>query len=82
MRLKSNLVTIIMILKTGFFNENIELFKSVGPLKFAQRFGLLLDGCVELLLPIDVRIKVSIDDSVRGGESVLGYFSHEAVSDK
>ncbi|NOX16268.1 MAG: phosphatidylserine decarboxylase [Epsilonproteobacteria bacterium] len=82
MTLKSNFATIVMILKTGFFNKNIEFFKSIGPLKFAQRFGLLLDGSVELLLPIDARIKVRIDDSVRGGESVLGYFSYEAVSDK
>ncbi len=80
--LKSNFATIVLILKTGFFNKNIELFKSVGPLKFAQRFGILLDGSVELLLPIDTRVKVRIDDSVRGGESVLGYFSYEINSDK
>ena len=80
--LKSNFTTIVLILKTGFYNKKIELFKSVGPLKFAQRFGILLDGSVELLLPINTRIKVGINDNIRGGESVLGYFSYELNSDK
>ncbi len=80
--LKSNSKSVLMIVRAGFFSRSIELFKSIGPLKFAQRFGLLLDGNVELLLPIDVRIKVSIGDEVRAGESVLGYFSYDSIKDE
>jgi len=79
--LKSNSKSILLIVRAGFFSRSIELFKSIGPLKFAQRFGLLLDGSVELLLPIDMRIKVSIGDEVRAGESVLGYFAYDSIKD-
>ncbi len=79
--LKSNSKFILLIVRAGFFSRSIELFKSIGPLKFAQRFGLLLDGSVELLLPIDMRIKVSIGDEVRAGESVLGYFAYDSIKD-
>ncbi len=79
--LKSNAKSILLIVRAGFFSRSIELFKSIGPLKFAQRFGLLLDGSVELLLPIDMRIKVSIGDEVRAGESVLGYFAYDSIKD-
>jgi len=80
--IKSKTSTIMLVIKAGFFSRKIELFKSIGPLKFAQRFGILLDGSVELLLPIDARIKVSIDDYVRAGESVLGYFAYGREFDK
>jgi phosphatidylserine decarboxylase len=80
--LKSKTSTILLVIKSGFFSRKIELFKSVGPLRFAKRFGILLDGSVELLLPIDARVKVSINDYVRAGESVLGYFAYGAENDK
>jgi len=79
--LKSNSKSIFLIVKAGFFSRSIDLFKSIGPLKFAQRFGLLLDGSIELLLPIDMRIKVSVGDEVRAGESVLGYFAYGSIKD-
>ncbi len=81
LKLDSGSKQIIIIITAGFFSRSIELFKSVGPLKSAQRFGLLLDGSVELLLPIDTSIKVSVADSVRAGESVLGYFSYGKSDD-
>jgi len=79
--LKSNSKSIFLIMKAGFFSRSIDLFKSIGPLKFAQRFGLLLDGSIELLLPIDMRIKVSVGDEVRAGESVLGYSAYGSIKD-
>ncbi len=82
LKLDSELKSMHMVITAGIFSRGIELFKSVGPLKFAQRFGILLDGSVELLLPIDTRIKVSLGDSVRAGESVLGYFAYGAKDDK
>lgn len=67
----------------GMFARKIELFKTVGPLKSAQRFGILVDGNVDLYLALDTRIKVSVGDDVKAGESVLGYFAHKGdISDK
>ena len=67
----------------GIFARKIELFKTVGPLKSAQRFGILVDGTIELYLALDTRIKVSVGDEVRAGESVLGYFAHQGeINDK
>lgn len=62
---------------SGLFNRNIELFKTVGPLKTAQRFGVLVEGSIELFLALDTRIKVALGDDVRAGESVLGYFAYK-----
>ena len=68
---------IVMIIYAGMLNTKLELFKSVGPLRLASRFGFLLDGSIELLLPVDTRIKVSLQSSVKAGESVLGYFPYK-----
>lgn len=68
---------LFLIVRAGMFARKIELFKTVGPLKSAQRFGLLVDGNVELYLAVDTRIKVSVGDDVKSGESVLGYFAHQ-----
>ncbi|MDX1809421.1 MAG: phosphatidylserine decarboxylase [Sulfurospirillaceae bacterium] len=72
---KSHFGVIVMIINGGLFARKIELFKKIGRLKFAERLGILVDGKVELLLPLSVRIKVNLGDKVKAGESVLGYFS-------
>jgi len=70
-------------INTGIFARKIELFKTVGPLKSAQRFGILVDGNIELYLALDTRIKVSVGDTIKAGESVLGYFAHKGdIHDK
>ncbi len=76
---KGEVSDIVMIIYAGIFNRKIELFKTIGPLRFASRFGSMLDGSMELLLPVDTRIKVSLGDEVKAGESVLGYFSYENI---
>ena len=68
---------VFIIINAGAFARKIELFKTVGPLKSAQRFGLLVEGNIELYLPLDSRVKVAIGDEVKAGESVLGYFAHK-----
>lgn len=72
---KGNLVH--MHLNAGFFSRKIDLYKTIGPLKSTQRFGLLVDGTVELFLPLDTRIKVALGDDILGGQSVLGYFAYK-----
>jgi len=64
-------------INAGICARKIELFKTIGPLKSAQRFGILVDGNIELYLALDTRIKVSVGDDVKAGESVLGYFAHQ-----
>ncbi len=69
-------------INAGMFARKIELFKTIGPLKSAQRFGLLVEGDIELYLPLDSRVKVAIGDEVKAGESVLGYFAHKGKIDE
>ena len=79
---KSNYNDLFININAGIFARKIELFKTVGPLKSAQRFGLLVEGDVELYLPLDGRIKVAVGDEVKAGESVLGYFAHKGKPDE
>lgn len=64
-------------INAGLFARKIELFKIESSLKSGQRFGLLIDGSVELYLPLDSIIKVSVGERVKAGESLLGYFAHK-----
>lgn len=68
---------IFININAGVLARKIELFKTVGPLKSTQRLGLLIEGDIELYLPLDSRVKVAIGDEVKAGESVLGYFAHK-----
>lgn len=74
---KSTLSDVVLRINAGMFSRKIELFKTVGPLKSSQRFGILVEGSVELFINLDSRIKVAVGDSVKAGESVLGYFAHK-----
>ncbi len=45
-----------------------------------QRYGLIKFGSrVDLLLPVDVEVKVKIGDKVRAGESIVAILSHEGA---
>lgn len=59
----------------GIFSPSIDIFKTIGSFKSASRWGVMIDGETRLLLPLESRIKVSIGDSVKSGESILGYFN-------
>jgi len=79
---KNNYSDIFININAGVFARKIELFKTIGPLKSAQRFGILVEGNVELHLPLDSRVKVAIGDEVKAGGSVLGYFAHKGKTDE
>ena len=49
----------------------------MGGLTRSERFAFLNDGEVALLLPLNTRIQVVLNDEVKAGESVLGYFAYE-----
>lgn len=66
-----------MVLYAGVLSQKIQLFEKMGGLKRAERFAFLNDGEIALLLPLDTRIQVVLNDEVKAGESVLGYFAYE-----
>jgi phosphatidylserine decarboxylase len=82
LKCKSSYSELFININAGVFARKIELFKTVGPLKSAQRFGLLVEGNIELYLPLDSRVKVAVGDEVKAGESVLGYFAHKGKIDE
>ncbi|MDD2384709.1 MAG: phosphatidylserine decarboxylase [Sulfurospirillaceae bacterium] len=71
-----------LVLRCGAWSQKMELIKSIGPLKLGQRFAFLNEGDVTLLLPLDARLKVSLNDDVKAGTTVLGYFDYKGHDDK
>lgn len=65
----------IMKLRCGVFNRKIDLTKTRGVLKAGTRVAFMNEGVVELFLPVDSRIKLSVGDYVKSGESVIGYLA-------
>jgi len=66
-----------MRVQAGMFSKKIYLGYGRGELKAGSRIAFMVDGSVELLLPLDSRVKVSIGAHVKGGESVIGYFAYK-----
>lgn len=60
----------------GMFCRKIHLSSSRGNIKSGVRVAFIVDGSVELFLPMNSRIKLSVGDYVKSGESVLGYFEN------
>jgi len=67
-----------MALYAGRFSHKIELFDALVNVKATQRMAFFYEGEVALLLPLSTRITVVLNDEVRAGESVLGYFAQKA----
>lgn len=77
---KSKSRELMLRINAGIYSRGIDLFKTVGPLKYAQRMGVLVEGSVHLYVELDSRIKVSIGDQIKAGKSVLGYFAYRQMS--
>jgi phosphatidylserine decarboxylase len=60
----------------GVLARKIHFAKSNGTVKAGERIAFVTDGIVELFLPYDSRIKLSVGDYVKGGESIMGYFAY------
>lgn len=65
-----------MVLYAGMCANRIEVSSKRGRFKAGERLAFLSQGEVGLLLPLDTRIKVVLNDEVKAGESVLGYLAH------
>jgi phosphatidylserine decarboxylase len=66
-----------MRITAGSFSKKISLGKERGNIKSGARIAFMVDGTVELFLPLNSRIKLSIGDNVKGGESVIGYLAYK-----
>ena len=74
--------SIKMIVSAGLWNRKITFFQKMKLFKVGERIGFLRDGEVALLLPLDTRIKVSLNDEVKAGMSILGYLAYKDKNDK
>ena len=58
----------------GFLTRRIVMFKDLGDIKLAQRYGMIMFGSqVDIYVPVNTEIKVTEFEKLRAGESVIGY---------
>jgi phosphatidylserine decarboxylase len=74
MMCKQNENSFAMKIRAGMFCRKIHLSSNRGNIKGGARIAFIVDGSVELFLPMNSRIKLSVGDYVKSGESILGYF--------
>jgi len=62
----------------GFLTRRIVMFRDLGPIKLAERYGMIMFGSqVDVYLPKNVNLKVSEFQKIKAGESVIGYLNEE-----
>ena len=62
----------------GFITRRIVMFKNLGNIKLAERYGIIMFGSqVDIYLPKNVNLKISEFQKVKAGESVIGYLNEE-----
>jgi len=60
----------------GFITRRIIMFKDLGAVKLAERYGMIMFGSqVDIYLPKNVRIKVTEFQKIKAGESLIGYIN-------
>ena len=74
MKCKKDTNSFYMKIRAGMFCRKVHLSSVRGNMKSGNRIAFIVDGSVELFLPINSRIKLSVGDYVKSGESILGYF--------
>jgi phosphatidylserine decarboxylase len=58
----------------GFITRRIVMFRDLGPVRVAERYGMIMFGSqVDIYLPLNTQIKVTEFQKIRAGESVIGY---------
>jgi phosphatidylserine decarboxylase len=79
---KSASVVFKLAIYVGQWGHKIDFFAKSGGFKSGERLGFLNAGELVLLVPLDTRLKVVLNDSVKAGESVLGYFAYKDSNDR
>jgi len=60
----------------GFITRRIVMFRDLGKIKLAERYGMIMFGSqVDLYLPKNSVIKVTEFQKVKAGESLIGYIN-------
>jgi phosphatidylserine decarboxylase len=60
----------------GFLTRRIVMFRDLGKIRLAERYGMIMFGSqVDLYVPKNSIIKVSEFQKVKAGESLIGYFN-------
>jgi phosphatidylserine decarboxylase len=58
----------------GFLTRRIVMFKDLGDIKLAQRYGMIMFGSqVDIYVPTNTEIKVTEFEKLKAGESIIGY---------
>jgi phosphatidylserine decarboxylase len=70
-----NSINMRVELISGMFSNQIDIFDTEKPFKRGDRVALIRDGIVKMYLPKDIRLKVDIGDSIRAGESIVGFLN-------
>ena len=60
----------------GFITRRIVMFRDLGPIKLAERYGMITFGSqVDIYLPKNTIVKVTEFQKVKAGESLIGYIN-------
>jgi len=66
-----------MVCSIGSWGTPITFYRKKGSFKATERMGFLKDGEIAVLVSLDARIKVVLNDTVKAGQSVLGYLAYK-----
>jgi phosphatidylserine decarboxylase len=67
----------------GFITRRIVMFRDLGPVRVAERYGMIMFGSqVDIYLPLNTQIKVTEFQKVKAGESVIGYLIEDEDAKK
>ena len=62
----------------GFITRRITMFRDLGPVKLAERYGMIMFGSqVDVYLPKQSIVKVTEFQKVKAGESLIGYINED-----
>jgi len=62
----------------GFLTRRIVMFRDLGKIKLAERYGMIMFGSqVDVYLPKDVELKITEFQELKAGESLIGYINEK-----
>lgn len=60
----------------GFITRRIVMFRDLGPIKLAERYGMIMFGSqVDIYLPKNITLKITEFQKLKAGESLIGYLN-------
>ena len=71
---ENNLSQIVVNQIAGFITRRIIMFRDLGPIRLAERYGMITFGSqVDVYLPLNTSLKVTEFQKVKAGETLIGY---------